>query len=137
MNVLDMARQTIVNNGADGLCVDDCGCGVDDLAPCGHIGHDCELARGRTDKNGDTVYVPIGARGVGMNRAREKCGDYHRWNDTMRVCAMLNYCDWLGGWMWGVERMNEDAVAYGGPTTLQNAKRAACRAMRRLEDECL
>lgn len=27
----------LMQNGYDGLCNDDCGCGVDDLMPCGNI----------------------------------------------------------------------------------------------------
>lgn len=33
-DVIDMIRQYLTENGYDGLYSDDCGCFVDDLAPC-------------------------------------------------------------------------------------------------------
>lgn len=54
--------------GADGLCSGGCGCGLDDLAPCGYPDDDCQAAR-RTIATeddpdgdyvaGDTIYVPL------------------------------------------------------------------------------
>jgi len=32
------------DHGYDGLCYEDCGCGVDNLAPCGSYCMDCEPA---------------------------------------------------------------------------------------------
>ena len=35
MTVIDIVRARLTEIGADGLCTDDCGCGIADLAPCG------------------------------------------------------------------------------------------------------
>lgn len=43
MNVRKIVKQYLIDNGYDGLCTIDCGCGVDDLAPCSDICiYDCE-----------------------------------------------------------------------------------------------
>ena len=34
MKALDIVREKLIEMGADGLCTDGCGCGVDGLAPC-------------------------------------------------------------------------------------------------------
>lgn len=34
MNVFDIIKKYLIDNGYDGLCCQDCGCGVDDLVPC-------------------------------------------------------------------------------------------------------
>ena len=34
MNTRDIIEKWLRDNGCDGLCCDDCGCGVDDLMPC-------------------------------------------------------------------------------------------------------
>jgi hypothetical protein len=42
MNVKEIVKEYLLNNGYDGLCNDDCGCCLDDLMPCeGDIGS-CE-----------------------------------------------------------------------------------------------
>lgn len=37
MNVLDMAVEYLKQNGFDGLFRDECGCLLDDIAPCGWV----------------------------------------------------------------------------------------------------
>ncbi len=45
MTVLNIVRHFIRNEGYDGLCFTDCGCSVDDLAPCDEGPfHDCVVA---------------------------------------------------------------------------------------------
>ncbi len=34
MNVHDIVKQYLKDNGFDGLCTEDCGCLIDDLFPC-------------------------------------------------------------------------------------------------------
>lgn len=48
-NLKQVVTEAIERAGADGLVnVDwECGCGVDDLWPCGHPNEECELARNR------------------------------------------------------------------------------------------
>jgi hypothetical protein len=43
MDVIDIIREYLEKNGYDGLYNSDleCGCEVDDLAPCDNVGHDC------------------------------------------------------------------------------------------------
>jgi len=45
-NVRDIIESYLRDNGFDGLCEPDteCGCGLDDLAPCGGIIQDCSPA---------------------------------------------------------------------------------------------
>ena len=39
-DVLDIVKQYLIDNGYDGLYADECGCFVDDLAPCcDYFGH--------------------------------------------------------------------------------------------------
>lgn len=46
MNVREIVCDWLKAHGMDGLAADDCGCGIDDLAPCGDIGtNDCVGAR--------------------------------------------------------------------------------------------
>lgn len=41
-NVIDLVWAGLRARGYDGLFSDECGCSVDDLAPCGEIQFDCE-----------------------------------------------------------------------------------------------
>lgn len=34
MTVKEIIKKYLEDNGFDGLCTDDCGCGIDDLFPC-------------------------------------------------------------------------------------------------------
>lgn len=57
--------------GADGLCAADCGCGLDDLAPCNgyaEIPGDCEPAR--RQRQGARSYNDASARYVPMEPVR-------------------------------------------------------------------
>jgi hypothetical protein len=49
MTVEEILKSAIAAAGGDGLCNSDleCGCGVDDLAPCDAMGIDCVIAKGR------------------------------------------------------------------------------------------
>lgn len=64
MTVLDIVKEKIQNTpGCEGLCNDECGCGMYDLATC-HEGPfpDCKLAAAvvmTIDGEGLLVYVPI------------------------------------------------------------------------------
>jgi len=42
--VEEIIEEWLTANGYDGLCGDNCGCGIDDLAPCGAFPGDCEPA---------------------------------------------------------------------------------------------
>ena len=51
--VLDKINAT---PGCDGLCNEDCGCGLEDFAPCQYGPYyDCELSK----RNDDGIYVPM------------------------------------------------------------------------------
>jgi hypothetical protein len=41
MNVKEIIVKYLDDNGFDGLCCEDCGCGKDDLFPCGYPDADC------------------------------------------------------------------------------------------------
>jgi hypothetical protein len=43
MNVYEIVKQYLKDNGFDGLCTEDCGCLIDDLMPCdSECALDCE-----------------------------------------------------------------------------------------------
>jgi len=45
MNIEQIIKAHLKAIGADGLCNDECGCGLDDLAPCDGLVGECEPAR--------------------------------------------------------------------------------------------
>ena len=54
MNVEQIVIAYLTEHGHDGLClIEDgsieCGCGLDDFAPCGNLGAECVPARGNWD----------------------------------------------------------------------------------------
>lgn len=58
MDILEVIKAKIADSDCDGLCNIDaeCGCGVDELAPCEDGPHrDCVLAKSRT--LGDDEYI--------------------------------------------------------------------------------
>lgn len=63
MNVKEIVIAHLKSIGADGLCADECGCGLDDLMPCMCEGiEDCVPARRREckycpDKSDCDIYV--------------------------------------------------------------------------------
>lgn len=66
--VLEIVADYLMANGYDGLCCEECGCGVEHIAPCGNIGLDCVPARktvctecGDCDhgKRGEPCYSPV------------------------------------------------------------------------------
>ena len=42
MNVREIVTEYLIKNGFDGLCTYDCGCFIDDLAPCNQDCMECE-----------------------------------------------------------------------------------------------
>lgn len=56
-NVLDIIALYLKLDGCDGLANADaeCGCALDDLAPCGAIGHDCVPAL-KKNVDGETLF---------------------------------------------------------------------------------
>jgi len=44
MTVQEIIKKYLRDNGFDGLCNDDCGCGIDDFAPCDSLSLDCNPA---------------------------------------------------------------------------------------------
>ena len=69
MDVKTIVENAILKAGAAGLCNDDCGCGMDDFAPCGDGPYpDCALAIARQlgdDERigevgpGDWIFTPL------------------------------------------------------------------------------
>jgi hypothetical protein len=45
LTVADVLRDACERYGADGLCNEECGCGLDDFVPCGEAHPDCILAK--------------------------------------------------------------------------------------------
>jgi hypothetical protein len=48
MNALNLLKKALIEMGADGLCCpgEECGCGLDDLAPCDCLNlRECEAAK--------------------------------------------------------------------------------------------
>ena len=69
MKAIDIIKLWLQENGFDGLCSEDCGCGIDDFAPCSDGPFpDCESAKLKRVKKGtyiagdyrpgDLVYMP-------------------------------------------------------------------------------
>lgn len=55
----EMVHEYLIQHDYDGLCYpeDDCGCGLDDLFPCGYSSNKCRAAYACTSPCGrDTVY---------------------------------------------------------------------------------
>ena len=52
----EIAAKWLKENGYDGLCNDECGCSVDDLAPCGDSTDDCMAAYMTHVFEGDDDY---------------------------------------------------------------------------------
>lgn len=61
MKVIEIISTWLKANGCDGLYTDNCGCKIDDLAPCGFSPWDCEagvLAQGDPDGGKDWSIGP-------------------------------------------------------------------------------
>ena len=76
MTTIEIVKKWLAENGYDGLCNEDCGCGIDDLVPCGEMGNGCVAAfktrdgysptpEGSDDENKITVggkeYITVSA----------------------------------------------------------------------------
>lgn len=69
MKAIEMVIAKLKEIGADGLCNNDCGCGLDDIAPCGNLSLDCEAAKAGPPTQedyeeygiycGDVIYRPV------------------------------------------------------------------------------
>ena len=66
MNVIKILENHLKVIGADGLCTNGCGCGIGDLAPCGHWIGDCVPAKlaiateaGECHEIGDEIYTEM------------------------------------------------------------------------------
>jgi hypothetical protein len=94
--VRDILIQAIRAAGGDGLCRNECGCSVKDLAPCGSISENCVIAKDVGPKNGCEHYfeplvestpdkTSVDEKSCGeecANRAYkcyEVCKDFSRW----------------------------------------------------------
>lgn len=44
MTTIEIVKKWLAENGYDGLCNEDCGCSLADLAPCGEMGNSCMAA---------------------------------------------------------------------------------------------
>ena len=69
MTVGEIVKQWLEDHGCDGLCDPDaeCGCGIDDLNPCGGLCDDCIPAR-RVEGEVGRMYVPIEDDQLGPTR---------------------------------------------------------------------
>ena len=69
MTVGEIVKQWLEEHGSDGLCDPDaeCGCGIDDLNPCGGLCDDCIPAR-RVEGEVGKMYVPIKDDQLGPTR---------------------------------------------------------------------
>jgi hypothetical protein len=96
MDVKTIVEDAIREGGAAGLCNDDCGCGMDDFAPCGDGPYpDCVLAQVRSlgdDERigdagpGDWIYTPLVSepgRTVAAETAIRQCQPPGWWGDQM------------------------------------------------------
>jgi hypothetical protein len=71
MKVLEIIKKYLIANGCDGVCFPEahCGCGIDDLCPCGETLIDCIPARKRKAtkeeaeeadcEEGDELFFPV------------------------------------------------------------------------------
>ena len=69
MTVGEIVKQWLEEHGCDGLCDPDaeCGCGIEDLNPCGGLYDDCIPAR-RVEGEVGRMYVPIEDDQLGPTR---------------------------------------------------------------------
>lgn len=63
MTICEIVEAWLVANGYDGLCdyEEECGCGINDLMPCGDPGMCCEAAHKEKTPEGsefDELFVP-------------------------------------------------------------------------------
>lgn len=65
MTALEILKNQLEQMGADGLCIQDCGCGLADLAPCGEWIGECVPAMAVEERILDVgeeceiIYIPL------------------------------------------------------------------------------
>jgi hypothetical protein len=57
MDVGTILAEYLEQYGYDGLCSDDCGCLIADLAPCGEMSCDCQAGWIDPEKTDDGFYI--------------------------------------------------------------------------------
>jgi hypothetical protein len=77
MNVKEIIKKHLTEVGADGLCRDQCGCGLADLIPCGAVDLDCVQARKVDDPDEGEIFVPMESQREGIN-VPSMCSCYYR-----------------------------------------------------------
>jgi hypothetical protein len=68
MNIKEIVKKYLKDNGFDGLAGDNCGCGLDDLMPCEEPSIDCVLAKhikceGCPNNDGNCDIQPLAKSG--------------------------------------------------------------------------
>jgi len=76
--VKEIIRKHLTEVGADGLCRNECcGCGLNNLIPCGDVDLDCVQARKVDDPNEGEIFVPMEGQWEGIN-IPSMCSPYSR-----------------------------------------------------------
>ena len=60
MTVEEIVIEKLRELGADGLCIDECGCGLDDFMPCEEGCGNCVPGVKGFDDEGAEIFVPMG-----------------------------------------------------------------------------
>jgi len=59
--IKNIVREWLTARGYDGLCAGECGCGIDDLIPCGQmIAGYCQPARRKVATEADSEFASVG-----------------------------------------------------------------------------
>ena len=60
LKVVDIVKNYLAVSGFDGLYYGDCGCRIDDLAPCGHINESCRAGYNQGPRDGLDWWIGPG-----------------------------------------------------------------------------